>query len=81
MVGRSQRCLYFIVGELEKRNMSSEIALLPMIESAYNPHSYSRMQAVGIWQFIPATGRKYGLEQTFWVRWPTRCAGCDSGGA
>jgi len=66
MVERSQRYLYFIVGELEKRNMPSEIALLPMIESAYNPHAYSRMQAAGIWQFIPATGRKYGLEQTFW---------------
>jgi peptidoglycan lytic transglycosylase D len=66
MVKRSQRYLYFIVGELEKRNMPSEIALLPMIESAYNPHAYSRMQAAGIWQFIPATGRKYGLEQTFW---------------
>jgi len=66
MLERSERYLYFVVEELEKRNMPSEIALLPMIESAYNPHAYSPMHAAGIWQFIPATGRRYGLEQTFW---------------
>jgi membrane-bound lytic murein transglycosylase D len=66
MVERSHRYLYFIVEELEKRNMPTEIALLPMIESAYNPQAYSRARASGIWQFIPSTGRKYGLQQNFW---------------
>ena len=66
MVDRSRRYLYFIVAELEKREMPTEIALLPMIESAYNPTAYSRMRAAGIWQFIPSTGRKYGLQQTWW---------------
>jgi len=66
MVDRSRRYLYFIVVELEKRGMPTEIALLPMIESAYNPTAYSRMRASGIWQFIPSTGKKYGLQQTWW---------------
>src|SRR3954470_21619814 len=66
MVERSHRYLYFIVDELERRNMPTEIALLPMIESAYNPQAYSRARASGIWQFMPATGRKYGLQQDFW---------------
>jgi membrane-bound lytic murein transglycosylase D len=66
MVERSHRYLYFIVEELEKRNMPTEIALLPMIESAYNPQAYSRARASGIWQFIPSTGRRYGLQQNFW---------------
>jgi LysM repeat protein len=63
---RSQRYLYFIVSELEKRNMPNEIALLPIIESAYNPHALSPMRAAGIWQFIPSTGRHYGLQQDLW---------------
>jgi membrane-bound lytic murein transglycosylase D len=66
MVERSRLYLYFVVEELEKRNMPTEIALLPMIESAYNPQAYSRMRAAGMWQFIPSTGRKYGLQQNFW---------------
>jgi membrane-bound lytic murein transglycosylase D len=66
MIERSHRYLYFIVEELEKRNMPTEIALLPMIESAYNPQAYSRARASGIWQFIPSTGRRYGLQQNFW---------------
>jgi membrane-bound lytic murein transglycosylase D len=63
---RSQRYLYFIVSELEKRNMPIEIALLPMIESAYNPHAMSPMRAAGLWQFIPSTGRHFGLQQDLW---------------
>ena len=43
-----------------------EIALLPIIESAYNPIARSNMKAVGLWQFIPSTGRNYGLEQNWW---------------
>ncbi len=56
MVERSQKYLFHIVEEVEKRGMPTEIALLPMIESAYNPQAYSRSQASGIWQFIPSTG-------------------------
>jgi len=66
MVERSRLYLYFVVEELEKRGMPTEIALLPMIESAYNPQAYSRMRAAGMWQFIPSTGKKYGLQQNFW---------------
>ena len=65
-VARSSRYLYYIVNEVEKRGMPSEIALLPIIESAYNPVAYSRAHASGIWQFIPSTGKHYGLQQNFW---------------
>lgn len=66
MIERSRRYLYYIVTEVEKRGMPLEIALLPMIESAYNPMAYSRSRASGIWQFIPSTGKRYGLEQNWW---------------
>ncbi len=66
MMDRSQKYLFYVVGEVEKRGMPSEIALLPMIESAYNPIANSRSKAVGIWQFIPSTGRLYGLNQDWW---------------
>lgn len=65
-VARSGRYLYHIVAEVEKRGMPTEIALLPIIESAYNPVAYSRAHASGIWQFIPSTGKLYGLQQNFW---------------
>ena len=65
-VARSSRYLYYIVEQVEKRGMPSEIALLPIIESAYNPVAYSRAHASGIWQFIPSTGKHYGLQQNFW---------------
>jgi membrane-bound lytic murein transglycosylase D len=67
MVERSQRYLHFVVEELEKRNLPTELALLPMIESAYNPMAYSRARAAGMWQFIPSTGKIYGLEQDWWA--------------
>lgn len=67
MMGRSQRYLYHIVVEVEKRGMPSEIALLPMIESAFNPQANSRTKASGIWQFMPATGKTFGLKQDWWV--------------
>lgn len=67
MMERSQKYLYYIVQEVEKRGMPSEIALLPMIESAYNPQAYSRSRASGIWQFVPATGKDFGLKQNWWV--------------
>jgi membrane-bound lytic murein transglycosylase D len=66
MVHRSRRYLHHIVEEVEKRGMPTEIALLPMIESAYNPIAYSHMRAAGMWQFIPSTGRRYGLQQSWW---------------
>ena len=66
MTERAQRYLHFIVEEVEKRGMPTEIALLPMIESAFNPSAYSVSRASGIWQFIPSTGRKYGMPQNWW---------------
>ena len=67
MVERSQKYLFHIVEEVEKRGMPTEIALLPMIESAYNPQAYSSGRASGIWQFIPSTGKNFGLKQNWWV--------------
>ena len=67
MVARSQRYLFHIVEEVEKRGMPTEIALLPMVESAFNPQAYSRSKASGIWQFIPSTGKDFGLKQDWWV--------------
>jgi len=66
MIERSRLYLFYIVEEVEKRGMPMEIALLPMIESGYNPGAYSRAHAAGIWQFIPSTGRRYGLQQNWW---------------
>ncbi len=66
MIHRSEKYLYHIVNEVEKRNMPMEIALLPMIESAFNPLAKSRARAVGLWQFISSTGKLYGLEQDWW---------------
>ena len=64
--GRAEPYLHYIVEELEKRNMPLDLALLPIVESAYNPFAYSRSRASGIWQFIPGTGRLYGLKQNWW---------------
>jgi membrane-bound lytic murein transglycosylase D len=66
MMGRARLYLYYIVDEVEKRGMPMEIALLPAIESAYKPQAYSRARASGLWQFIPSTGRIYGLEMNWW---------------
>ncbi len=63
---RSQKYMHHILAEIEKRNMPTELALLPMVESAYYPVAYSRAHAAGLWQFIPSTGKNYGLEQTWW---------------
>ncbi len=66
VVDRAEPFLYLIVEEVEKRGMPSEIALLPVIESAFQPFAYSHGRASGIWQFIPGTGRLYGLKQNWW---------------
>ena len=67
MTQRSQKYLYHIVEEVQKRGMPTEIALLPMVESAFNPKAYSTSRASGIWQFIPSTGKNFGLKQNWWV--------------
>ncbi len=67
VVERSRRYMHHIVEELEKRGMPTELALLPIVESAYNPMAYSPAHAAGMWQFIPSTGKTYGLEQNWWV--------------
>jgi membrane-bound lytic murein transglycosylase D len=66
MTDRARRYLYFITEEVERRGMPSEIALLPMVESAFNPGAYSISRASGIWQFIPSTGKKFGMQQNWW---------------
>ena len=63
---RARPYLFFITEELEKRGMPMELALLPIVESAYRPFAYSPGRAAGIWQFIPSTGRMYGLKQNWW---------------
>ena len=65
-VDRGSRYLHHIVEEVEKRGMPTELALLPVVESAFNPHAYSRSKASGLWQFIPSTGKNYGLQQDWW---------------
>ncbi|HSH41417.1 MAG TPA: LysM peptidoglycan-binding domain-containing protein [Arenicellales bacterium] len=66
MTNRASRYLYHIVEELERNDFPMEIALLPAIESAYRPTAYSHAHASGMWQFIAATGRRYGLKQNWW---------------
>jgi membrane-bound lytic murein transglycosylase D len=63
---RAQRYMYHIVSEIEARGMPLEFALLPVVESAYEPFAYSPSRASGLWQFIPATGVRFGLKQTWW---------------
>ena len=60
---RSGRYLYYIVEEVERRNMPMELALLPFIESAFNPQAVSSARASGMWQFMPATGKSFDLKQ------------------
>ncbi|GMR06342.1 MAG: LysM peptidoglycan-binding domain-containing protein [Gammaproteobacteria bacterium] len=66
LVRRATPYLYYVATQVESRNMPMEIALLPAIESAYKPNALSSAKAVGLWQFIPATGRHYGLKQNWW---------------
>ena len=65
MVERSRPYLFHIIDELEARGMPSELALLPMVESSFNPMAYSPAHAAGLWQFIPATGKRFNLEQNW----------------
>lgn len=66
MSQRAGKFLYYIVDELNRRGLPTELALLPFVESAYNPNALSRSQASGLWQFIPSTGLHYNLEQDWW---------------
>ncbi len=63
---RAQPYLYHIIAKLKERNMPLDLALLPIVESAYHPFAYSPSHASGIWQFIPATGKRYGMKQNWW---------------
>lgn len=66
VIERGQRFLHHIANELEAEGMPMELALLPIVESAFDPFAYSHGRASGIWQFIPGTGRQYGLKQNWW---------------
>ncbi|MBZ9612013.1 LysM peptidoglycan-binding domain-containing protein [Rheinheimera maricola] len=66
VANRAQPFLYHIVQEIEKRQMPLELALLPIVESAFDPFAYSHAAASGMWQFMPATGKRFGLKQNFW---------------
>jgi peptidoglycan lytic transglycosylase D len=63
---RAQPYLFHIIAKLKERNMPLDLALLPIVESAYQPFAYSPSRASGIWQFIPATGKRYGMKQNWW---------------
>jgi membrane-bound lytic murein transglycosylase D len=63
---RGQRYMYHVITEVEARGMPLEFALLPVVESAYEPFAYSVSRAAGLWQFIPDTGRRFGLKQDWW---------------
>lgn len=64
--GRSELYFHHIVEEIERRGMPLEIALLPVVESAFEPWAYSSARAAGLWQFIPGTGTRFALNQNWW---------------
>lgn len=66
MTSRAGQYLYHIVEDVEARNMPTELALLPFVESAFQPEALSRVKAAGLWQFMPATGNDYALAQNLW---------------
>lgn len=67
MIERSRPYLFHIVQELERRQMPMELALLPFVESAFNPQAVSTAKAAGMWQFMPATGRTFDLKQNLFM--------------
>lgn len=67
MFERGGRYLFYIVEEIERRDMPGELALLPFVESAMNPAALSPAKAAGLWQFIPSTGKAFNLSQNWWV--------------
>jgi len=63
---RGQRYLPYILGQIESRGLPLELALLPIVESAYDPFAYSHGRAAGLWQIIPGTARRFGISQNWW---------------
>ncbi len=63
---RAEPYLHYIVEQIEKNELPGEIALLPVIESAFRPYAFSHGSAVGIWQFVPGTGKRFGLQRNWW---------------
>ncbi len=63
---RAEPFLYLIVEQIQQRNLPGELALIPIIESAFQPYAYSPSRAAGIWQFVPQTGKHFGLKQNWW---------------
>jgi membrane-bound lytic murein transglycosylase D len=63
---RAEPFMYYIVQELEANNMPVEMALLPIVESAFDPFAYSHGRASGMWQFVPGTGKRFGMKQNWW---------------
>ena len=66
VIQRAEPFLHYIINEAEARGLPTELALLPIVESAFQPFAYSHGRAAGIWQFIPSTGKIYGLKQNWW---------------
>ncbi len=66
VANRASPYLYYIVNEARQRGMPLDFALLPVVESAYDPFAYSNGRAAGLWQFIPGTGRRFDLRQNWW---------------
>ncbi len=66
VIKRAEPFLFYIVEELEKNNVPIEIALLPVVESAFDPFAYSHGRASGMWQFVPGTGKRFGMKQNWW---------------
>lgn len=63
---RAQPLMFLILEQLAARNLPAELALLPVVESAFQPYAYSHGRAAGLWQFVPGTGKDYGLKQNWW---------------
>ncbi|MBQ0791854.1 MAG: transglycosylase SLT domain-containing protein, partial [Oleispira antarctica] len=66
MATRAERYMYYIAEQVDVRGIPGELALLPIVESAFDPFAYSHGRASGVWQFIPSTGRDFGLTQDWW---------------
>lgn len=66
VAGRAEPFMYLVVQEIKKRDMPLELALLPVVESAFDPFAYSHGGAAGMWQIISSTGKRFGLEQDWW---------------
>lgn len=67
MINRAEKYLFHVTNAIEQKNMPTELALLPIIESRYDPVALSRTRAAGLWQIMPATGKYLGLKQDWWV--------------